>query len=54
MGDKDRERALRLDDRDVIRLLKAEVERTGGQSAFARLNGLNRNNINQILAGKSR
>ena len=52
MGDKDRERARWLDDKDVIRLLKAEVERTGGQSAFARITGLNRNNINQILGGK--
>ena len=52
MGDKDTERARWLDDKDVIRLLTAEVERTGGQSAFAQLTGLNRNNINQILRGK--
>ena len=52
MGDKDREQARWLDDKDVIRLLKAEVERTGCQSAFARITGLNRNNINQILGGK--
>ncbi len=52
MGDKDTERARWLDDKDVIRLLKAEVERTGGKSGFARLTGLNRNNINQIIGGK--
>ena len=41
-----------LDDKDVIQMLRAEVERAGGQSAYARQVGLNRNNINQILVGK--
>ena len=41
-----------LDDEDVIRLLEVEVERAGGQTAFARLSGLNRNYLNQILGGR--
>ena len=41
-----------LDDEDVIQMLRAEVERAGGQSAYARQVGLNRNNINQILIGR--
>jgi hypothetical protein len=41
-----------LDDEEVIRLLNAEVERAGGQTAFARLNGFNRNHLNQILGGR--
>ncbi len=41
-----------LDDKDVIQMLRAEVDRAGSQLAFARKVGLNRNNINQMLGGK--
>jgi DNA-binding phage protein len=39
------------DDDDVVRLLRAEVERVGGQTAFARKCGLSRANLNKILHG---
>ena len=38
-----------LDDEEVIRPLEVEVERAGGQTAFARLSGLNRNYLNKFL-----
>ena len=41
-----------LNDKEVIRLLKAEVERAGSQSAFAEQTGVNRNNLNRIRGGK--
>jgi DNA-binding phage protein len=40
-----------LDDDDVVRLLRAEVELAGGQAVFARKAGLNRSNLNKILNG---
>jgi plasmid maintenance system antidote protein VapI len=41
-----------LDDKDVIQMLRAEVERAGSQRAFAIKVGLNRNNVNRMLNGK--
>jgi DNA-binding phage protein len=41
-----------LDDEDVIKILRAEVERAGSQLAFAKKTGLNRNNVNRMLSGK--
>ena len=41
-----------LDDKDVIQMLRAEVERAGSQRAFAIKLGLNRNNVNRMLNGK--
>jgi predicted transcriptional regulator len=47
-------RALVLDEDDVIRMLRAAVEREGGQSAFARLHGVPHSNVNKILNGRAR
>ena len=44
--------ALVFDEADVVRLLRAAVEREGGQSAFAKHHGLDRVLINMILKGK--
>jgi plasmid maintenance system antidote protein VapI len=41
-----------LDDKDVIQMLRAAVERAGSQRAFAIQVGLNRNNVNRMLNGK--
>jgi hypothetical protein len=41
-----------LDDAGVIRSLKAAVKHQGGQSAFARLHGVDASYINKILNGK--
>jgi hypothetical protein len=40
-----------LDDDDVVRLLRIEVEAAGSQSAFAKKHGLGRVSINKILTG---
>jgi hypothetical protein len=37
---------------DVVRLLKAAVEREGDQTAFAKRHGINRAYLNMILNGK--
>jgi predicted RNase H-like nuclease (RuvC/YqgF family) len=44
--------ALILDDKDVIHLLRAAVEREGGQSPFARRHRIDRVTLNRILKGK--
>ena len=44
--------ALVFDEHDVARLLRAAVEREGGQSAFAKHHGDNRAYLNMILNGK--
>ena len=44
--------ALVFDEHDVARLLRATVEREGGQSAFAKHHGVNRAYLNMILNGK--
>jgi hypothetical protein len=41
-----------FDDDDVVRLLRAAVEREGNQVAFAQRYGLERTLLNQILNGK--
>jgi hypothetical protein len=45
-------RALILDDKDVLRLLKAAIEREGSISAFTRRHGLERGQLNYMLIGK--
>lgn len=44
--------ALILDDKDVILLLKAAVEKEGSVSAFAKRHGLERTNLSNMLNGK--
>jgi DNA-binding transcriptional regulator YdaS (Cro superfamily) len=41
-----------FDEHDVARLLRAAVEREGGQSAFAKHHGVDRAYLNMILNGK--
>jgi hypothetical protein len=41
-----------LNDDDVVHLLKAAVEREGGQTAFANHHGFDRVMLNMILNGK--
>jgi DNA-binding phage protein len=38
-----------LDLKDVIRLLRSEVEQAGGQAAWAKMTGINRTVINRVL-----
>jgi DNA-binding phage protein len=42
-----------LDVEDVIRLLRLEVKRAGGQAAWASKAGLNRIVVNKVLNGKT-
>ena len=44
--------ALVFDEADVVRLLRAAVEREGGQSAFAKHHGVARAYLNMVLNGK--
>ena len=44
--------ALILDDKDVVLLLRAAVEREGSVSAFAKRHGLERTNLTNVLNGK--
>jgi DNA-binding phage protein len=39
---------------DLLLLLRAAVEREGGQSAFARRHGIERTHLNHVLTGKRR
>jgi hypothetical protein len=41
-----------LDDQDVVRLLRAEVARAGGQSSWARQEGIDRTLLNRVLCGR--
>jgi DNA-binding phage protein len=41
-----------LEHEDVMRLLRSEIERAGGQTAWAKLVGVNRTNLNKPLNGK--
>jgi hypothetical protein len=43
-----------FDDDEVVRLLRAAVEREGSQRLFAKRYGLDRANLNAILNGKRR
>jgi hypothetical protein len=45
-------RARIFEEGEVIRLLRAAVEREGGQSAFARRRHVNRAVLNRVLNGK--
>jgi DNA-binding phage protein len=38
-----------LELKDVVRLLRSEVERAGGQTAWAKKTGINRTVINKVL-----
>ena len=40
-----------FDDKDVVRLLRSEVERAGGQSAWARRERIDRTVLNRVLRG---
>ena len=44
--------ALTLDDKDVVLLLKAAVEKKGSISAFAKRHGLERSYLSSVLNGK--
>jgi hypothetical protein len=41
-----------LDENGVIRLLRSEVERAGGQSALARRENIDRTLLNKVLCGR--
>jgi hypothetical protein len=41
-----------LDNKDIIRLLCSEVERAGGQSAWARRERIDRTLLNRVLRGR--
>ena len=41
-----------LHDADVVRLLRSEVDRAGGQSAWARRERIDRTLLNRILCGQ--
>jgi predicted transcriptional regulator len=41
-----------FDRNDIVRLLKAAVEREGGQTAFAKRHRIDRSTINRVLKGK--
>ena len=45
-------RKLVFDEDDVVRLLRAAVEREGGQTAFAKRHSVDRAFLNRILNGK--
>jgi hypothetical protein len=41
-----------LDENDVLRLLHEDVNRVGGQSAWARRSGIDRTHLNRVLKGQ--
>ncbi len=43
-----------LDEGMVLRLLRAEIAKAGGQSTWAKRNGVNRSNLNSVLHGRRR
>jgi hypothetical protein len=43
---------LAFDDDEILSLLRAAIERKGGQVAFARHHGVNRTYLNMVLSGK--
>jgi DNA-binding phage protein len=43
---------LAFDDREVVQLLRAAIEREGNQTAYARRHGLERTGLNMILRRK--
>ena len=46
--------AVVFEEDELARLLKAEVEREGGQTAFAKRYKLDRSRVNRILSGQLR
>jgi hypothetical protein len=52
MGRRPSERMRMLDDQDVVRLLRSEVERAGGQSSWARRERIDRTLLNRVLCGR--
>jgi uncharacterized cupin superfamily protein len=46
--------ALVYDEDELVRLLRAAVEREGGQSAYASRHGLDRTYVNMVLNGRAR
>jgi DNA-binding phage protein len=46
--------AIVLNDRAVLRLLRAAVEKEGGQSSFARHHGLHASHINKVMNARAR
>ena len=43
-----------LDEKDVLRLLREDVNKAGDQSAWARRTGVNRSYLNRVLKGKKK
>jgi hypothetical protein len=41
-----------FDEREVVQLLRAAIEREGNQVAFAKRHGLERSHLNMVLNGK--
>jgi hypothetical protein len=41
-----------LEERAVLRLLQTEIAKAGGQSTWAKRNGVNRSNVNSFLHGR--
>jgi DNA-binding phage protein len=41
-----------LNESDVLRLLREEVDRAGGQSAWARRSGIDRVHLNKVMNGE--
>jgi DNA-binding phage protein len=41
-----------VDTKAVVRLLRSEVERAGGQSAWAKREGIDRTMLNRVLRGR--
>jgi predicted transcriptional regulator len=41
-----------FDRNDIVRLLRAVVEREGGQTAFAKRHRVHRSSVNRVLKGK--
>jgi DNA-binding phage protein len=41
-----------LDENDVLRLLREDVDRAGGQTAWARRSGIDRAHLNRVLKGQ--
>jgi hypothetical protein len=47
-----RQKQLLLSSQDVIELLRAEIEKAGTESAWARRTGANRTSVNLVLKGR--
>jgi hypothetical protein len=47
-----RQKQMLLSSQDVIELLRAEIEKAGTESAWARRTGANRTSVNLVLKGR--